>query len=132
MVYISGLPRRIRDSEMKEKLEKYGKLIELNIVRDPFTKDSRGFGFVTFENKKDALEAIENMNKSEYDGRTITVEASKRNRAHKPTPGAYLGPNLISTRPRRSYSNDRKKRYRSRSRSKSRSRSYKRDYRRRE
>ena len=112
---------------MKEKLEKYGKLAELNVVRDPFTKDSRGFGFFTFENKKDAIEAIENMNKTELDGRTITVEMSKRNRPHKPTPGAYLGPNLVN-RTKRSHSNDRRRRYRSRSRSKSRSRSVKINY----
>ena len=66
------------------------------------------------------------MNKSEYDGRIITVEFSKRNRPHKSTPGAYLGPNLANSF-KQSYSNDRQRRYKSRSRS----RSFRRDYHRR-
>ena len=126
MVYISGLSRRVKDIDIKEKLEKYGKIIECNVVRDPFTKESRGFGFFTFEKLCFAQDAIENLNKSEFEGRVISLEMSKRNKPHKPTPGAYLGPNSTKNRTtsRRSYSNERRGRrnYRSRSRSRSRSR----------
>ena len=122
----------MKDSEIKEKLEKYGKIIDCNVVRDPFTKESRGFGFFTFEKSGGAQDAIENLNKSEFDGRVISLEMSKRNKPHKPTPGAYLGPNSTKNRStsRRSYSNERRggRHYRSRSKSRSRSLKRERDY----
>ncbi len=61
------------------------------------------------------------LNKTEIDGRHISVEVSKRNRPHKPTPGVYLGPSNGTSDRRRRYS---PKRYNRRSRSRSRSRDY--------
>jgi len=106
---------------------KYGKIVDLNIVRDPFTKESRGFGFITYDNSKSATESIEALNKTELDGRNIIVEFSKRTRPHKPTPGVYLGPAIASSR-RRSSSREGKYSRRNRSRSRSRSRSHSKGY----
>jgi len=95
-------------------------------VRDPFTKDSRGFGFVTMESTKEAEATIDELNKTEIDGKQMTIEISKRNRPHQPTPGAYLGPTSTSfKRTFRTYS-PRRKHSRSRSRSYGRDRSYRR------
>ena len=134
VLYISNLSRRIRDDELKEKFSKYGKVTEINIVREPFSKESRGFGFITFESTKAAQEALDNMNKTEIDGKVLNVEVSKRSKPHKPTPGVYLGPKNDNYRrryDRRDIYNRGRSRSRSRSsrrsRSRSRSRSYYRD-----
>jgi transformer-2 protein len=81
-------------------------------------RECRGFGFVTMETGRDAKEAIEMLNKAEHDGRQISVEMSKRNRPHRPTPGVYLGPSN-NIKERRRYSPRRRGPYRSRSRSRS-------------
>jgi transformer-2 protein len=119
--YISNLSKRIKDEEIMERFSKYGKVVDVRVVRDPFTKDSRGFGFVTMESAKEAEEVIENLNKTEFDDKQISVEISKRSRPHHTTPGVYLGPSNISSsrRPPRNYSPRRRYRSRSRSRSKS-------------
>ena len=75
-------------------------------MRDPFTGDSRGFGFVTFSNESCALKAIEILNGTEVKGRRLTVEVAKRNRPRKKTPGMYLG-KYKSEFSRRSYSRSR-------------------------
>ncbi|KAG6496496.1 hypothetical protein ZIOFF_044363 [Zingiber officinale] len=49
----------------------------LQIVLDKFSGRSRGFGFVTFDNKADMEEAIEAMNGIDLDGRSITVERAQ-------------------------------------------------------
>jgi hypothetical protein len=78
------------------------------------------------DNRKDALEVIEMLNKTEIDQKLICVEISKRSRPHHITPGVYLGPSNNSSRGRyRHYSP--RRRYRSRSRDRSRSRSYNRE-----
>ncbi len=104
MVYLSNLSKRIKDEEVRERFSKIGKCSRVHIVRDPFTKESRGFGFVYYESSKDAVAAIENLHKSEFEGRQITVELSKRNRPHQSTPGVYLGPSTGNFRNRRNYS----------------------------
>lgn len=122
VLYVSNLPRKIYDEDLKEKFEKYGKVIEISIVREPFSKESRGFGFITFESKKCAQDALDNLNKTEMEDKTINVEVSKRSKAHKPTPGVYLGPRSDNHR-RRDYGREVYYRRRSRSRSWSRRRS---------
>ena len=117
VLYVSNLPRRIRDDDLKERFEKFGKVVDISIVREPFSKESRGFGFVSFESKKCAQDALDNLNKSEIDGKNINVEVSKRNKAHKPTPGVYLGPRSETHRRRDGYMRRRSRSYRSRSRS---------------
>lgn len=44
---------------------------------DKFSGRSRGFGFVTFDEKKAMEEAIEKMNGMDLDGRTITVDKAQ-------------------------------------------------------
>jgi transformer-2 protein len=130
VVYVSNLAKRIRDDDLREKMSKYGKVISMQIVREPFTKDSRGFGFVTFDSAKDAEAVIEGLNKTEFEGRQLTMEISKRNRPHISTPGVYLGPTSATNNRRRYYSPNRSgRRYRSRSRDRDRDRDRERDYR---
>ena len=50
-------------------------------MRDPHTKDSRGFAFVTMENTEDAENAVTNLNATELMGRTMNVEKARRGRA---------------------------------------------------
>jgi RNA recognition motif-containing protein len=120
VLYISNLPRDINDEELKEKFEKYGKIEEIKIIREPLSNDSRGFCFITFESNKIAKEIIEKFDNSEFRGNIIKIEISKRSRPYKPTPGVYLGPRNERRRfDRRDYY---KRRYRSRSRSRSRNR----------
>lgn len=49
-------------------------VIECQLVRDPHSKESRGFGFVTMETAKDAQNCLENLNRAVLEGRLITVE----------------------------------------------------------
>lgn len=130
VLYVSNLPRKLKEGALREKFGKYGKIEMIDIVKEPFSKESRGFGFITYEDPKSAAEAISALNKSMFEDKTITVEISKRSRPHKPTPGVYLGPKTEDYN-RRRY--DRREMYyrggRSRSRSRrshsrSRSRSY--------
>lgn len=76
-------------------------------MRDPHTKDSRGFAFVTMENGDEADAAVAALNATELLGRTMNVEKARRGRArtrtcsaapcdtahrNTATPGQYHGP----------------------------------------
>ena len=120
VLYVSNFPKYMKDDEIKEKFDKYGKVIDINIIKEPHSKENRGFGFVTYDSAKDAQKAINEINNTCINGKEIKVEISKRSKPHKPTPGVYLGPK--SDYHRKRY--DRNFYYRGRERSRSRSRSY--------
>ncbi|KAF4350755.1 hypothetical protein F8388_018978 [Cannabis sativa] len=75
--FIGGLSWSTSDRGLKDAFDKYGKLVEAKVVVDKFSGRSRGFGFVTFDDKKAMDEAIEAMNGMELDGRTITVDKAQ-------------------------------------------------------
>ncbi|GMN25084.1 hypothetical protein TIFTF001_000808 [Ficus carica] len=66
--FIGGLAWSTSDRGLKDAFEKFGKLLEAKVVLDKFSGRSRGFGFVTFDDKKAMEEAIEAMNGMEYGG----------------------------------------------------------------
>ena len=62
---------------------------------------TRGFGFVTFEKSEDAKKAVDKLHDSEFDGKWIIVEISKRDAPRPKTPGRYLGVTRAPPRDRR-------------------------------
>ncbi|GAA5903136.1 RNA recognition motif domain-containing protein [Sporobolomyces salmoneus] len=91
-IHVSGLSSRVEERDLEEVFGKFGRIQKTAIMRDPHTKDSRGFAFVTMELPEDAETAITNLNATELMGRTMNVQIARRGRARTPTPGAYHGP----------------------------------------
>ncbi|MED6147881.1 Glycine-rich RNA-binding protein rz1a [Stylosanthes scabra] len=75
--FIGGLAWSTSDRKLKDTFEKFGKLVEAKVVVDKFSGRSRGFGFVTFDEKKAMEDAIDAMNGMDLDGRTITVDKAQ-------------------------------------------------------
>ncbi|MEM6289863.1 MAG: hypothetical protein AAGA54_01315 [Myxococcota bacterium] len=80
-LFIGGLDWRVNDDELRKKLEEYGPVTDVHIVKDRDTGDSRGFGFVTMANRKDADKAIKQLDGQEFSGRNLVVrQATERGR----------------------------------------------------
>lgn len=58
----------------------------MSIVLDPWTRESRGFGFVTMASVKEADRCVKYLDRSVLEGRVITVEKD----------GIYMFFNLLS------------------------------------
>ncbi len=72
--------------------EKYGDVEKCQIMRDPHTKESRGFGFVKMVTSEQAEAAKEGLQGEQIEGRTLSIEKARRARPRTPTPGKYFGP----------------------------------------
>lgn len=72
--------------------EKYGEVEKCQIMRDPHTKESRGFGFVKMVTSEQAEAAKEGLQGEVIEGRTMSIEKARRARPRTPTPGKYFGP----------------------------------------
>ncbi|GAA0185484.1 hypothetical protein LIER_32772 [Lithospermum erythrorhizon] len=77
--FIGNLSWSTSDRSLKEAFKKFGHLLDAKVVIDKSSDRSRGFGFVTFENKAAMEEAIEEMNGVDLDGRAITVDKARPN-----------------------------------------------------
>ncbi|CAM8942722.1 unnamed protein product [Rhodiola kirilowii] len=77
--FIGGLSWSTTDDGLKDAFKKFGHLVEAKVVLDKFSGRSRGFGFVSFDDKKSMDEAIEAMHNMDLDGRTITVDKAQPN-----------------------------------------------------
>jgi RNA recognition motif-containing protein len=80
-LFVGGLSWRVNSDQLREKLEEFGPVTDAVVVTDRDTGDSRGFGFATMADRKDAAEAIRKLNGKEFDGRTLVVrQATDRQR----------------------------------------------------
>ena len=80
-LFVGGLSWDTNEETLRKAFGEIGTVADAFIVRDRTTGDSRGFGFVTMENGKDAGKAIESLHDSDLDGRNIVVNvATERER----------------------------------------------------
>ena len=75
-LFVGGLSWNTTDSELQQAFEACGAVAEAKVITDRETGRSRGFGFVTFEDEQSASRAVEELNGSTLDGRTIRVDTA--------------------------------------------------------
>lgn len=91
-LHVSGISLKADDRDLEELFSKYGTVTKSQLMRDPHTREIRGFGFVTMETSDQAELAISSLNGTEFLGKTLSVEKARRSRGRTPTPGQYRGP----------------------------------------
>ncbi len=80
-LFVGGLAWATTDDSLRNAFEAFGTVTDAKVITDRETGRSRGFGFVTFSSNDEAANAINEMNDSNLDGRTIRVnEAQERSR----------------------------------------------------
>ncbi|MBN2802696.1 MAG: RNA-binding protein [Deltaproteobacteria bacterium] len=75
-LFVGSLTDMVTETVLMEMFSKYGKVSEVAIITDRETSQSRGFAFVTMENRQDSPRAIEELEGYELDGRNITVKVA--------------------------------------------------------
>jgi transformer-2 protein len=91
-LFVTGIHPRLSEVEVTRLFEKYGDVEKCQIMLDPHTKESRGFGFVKMETAEQADAAKEGLQGEVIEGRTLSIEKARRSRPRTPTPGKYFGP----------------------------------------
>ena len=73
-LFVGGLSWNTTSEALEQAFSAYGDVIEAKVVTDRESGRSRGFGFVTFQDDEGATRAIEELDGSALDGRTIRVD----------------------------------------------------------
>jgi len=79
-IFVGNLSADISDQELEDAFAKYGKVRTTKIIRDMFTQQSKGFGFVEMNDKNEANSAIKEMNTAELKGKRIVVNEARPQR----------------------------------------------------
>ncbi|MFZ2494920.1 MAG: RNA-binding protein [Candidatus Saccharimonadales bacterium] len=82
-LFVGSLAWATTDDSLQAHFASCGTVASAKVVTDRDSGRSRGFGFVEYENDAEADAAVEKLNNSELDGRTITVNEA-RPREDKP------------------------------------------------
>jgi RNA recognition motif-containing protein len=89
-IYVGNLSRDVAEADLKEAFQAFGEVQTASIIKDKFTGESRGFGFVEMPNKDEADKAIAGMNGKDLKGRNLTVNEA-RPRTDRPRTGGGFG-----------------------------------------
>ena len=76
-IYIGNLNYRVKESDLQQVMQSYGTVKSVKIIKDRETGKSKGFGFVEIAEEEQAKEAIEKLNGSEFEGRTMVVKEAR-------------------------------------------------------
>ena len=85
-IYVGNLSFDVSEAQLQESFAAFGTVNKASVVTDRMTGRSRGFGFVEMANDDESKAAIEGLNGSLLDGRTVTVNLAKP-KADRPTGG---------------------------------------------
>ena len=79
-IYIGNLPYGISEDELRDLFAAHGEVSSANIIMDRDSGRSKGFGFVEMPDKAQGEAAINAINQTDVQGRSVRVnEARPRN-----------------------------------------------------
>jgi RNA recognition motif-containing protein len=76
-IYVGNLSRETEESDLRQAFEGFGQVSSVSIIKDKFSGEPRGFGFVEMANKEEAMAAIAGLNGNELHGRTLNVNEAR-------------------------------------------------------
>ncbi len=76
-LFVGKLSYALTDSQLEEHFAQIGKVLSAKVIIDRSSGQGKGFGFVEMSTEAEAKEAMDKLNNSELDGRTIVVSEAK-------------------------------------------------------
>ena len=76
-IYVGNLSHETTEDDLRQAFEAFGQVESATIIKDRFSDESRGFGFVEMPSRNEAQTAIEEMNGKELQGRAINVNEAR-------------------------------------------------------
>ena len=76
-LYVGNLSREATDDDLKQAFEPFGQVTSATVIKERFSGESKGFGFVEMPTKAEAESAIAGLNGKEMRGRSIKVNESQ-------------------------------------------------------
>ena len=79
-IYVGNLSPATTEEDLRKMFDGFGYAESIKIIKDKFTGQSRGFGFVELPDKAQAQDAIAGLNGTELGGNIVTVNEARSKR----------------------------------------------------
>ncbi len=76
-IFVGNLSRDASEGELQALFQTHGEVTRVEIIKDKYTGDPRGFAFVEMSGDTEAKAAIQDLNKKEFKGRNLTVNEAR-------------------------------------------------------
>jgi RNA recognition motif-containing protein len=82
-IYVGNLSYEVTDEDLRQEFEEFGQVESVNVIKDKFSGESRGFGFVEMPSKEEAMAAISGLEERELKGKKINVNEARPRPANR-------------------------------------------------
>ncbi|KAI9502265.1 hypothetical protein BX070DRAFT_235928 [Coemansia spiralis] len=79
-LHVSRIRKSVRASDLRAAFEKFGKIKDIYVPLDYYTKESRGFGYVEFYDREDAEAAYDRRKEITVQRKPVTIEFARGQR----------------------------------------------------
>ncbi len=76
-IYVGNLSYEVTEQELRQAFEAFGEVESTNIIKDKYSGQSKGFGFLEMPTKAEAEAAVEGLNGTDLKGRTLNVNEAR-------------------------------------------------------
>ena len=76
-IYVGNLPNSVNEGDLREVFQAFGQVSTAAVIKDKFSGEARGFGFVEMPDKSEAEKAISMTNGKDLKGRSAKVNEAK-------------------------------------------------------
>lgn len=76
-LYVGGLSFNTTEDTLRASFAQAGNVVSAIVIKDKFSGQSKGFGFVEMASDEEANAAIEMWNEKELDGRSVKVNEAR-------------------------------------------------------
>lgn len=90
-IYVGNIAQDVSEEELTNLFTEHGKVSSAKILRDMFTQESRGFGFVEMPSQTEGQKAIETLNTYELKGKKLVVNEARERRDRRGGGGGARG-----------------------------------------
>ncbi len=90
-IYVGNMSYEVTEEDLRLAFEEYGQVESVNIIKDKYSGESKGFGFVEMPSKAEGQSAIDGLNGKELKGRTLNVNEARPRTESRGGRGGYGG-----------------------------------------
>jgi RNA recognition motif-containing protein len=87
-IYVGNLSNTVSENDLRDAFQAFGEVSKAAVIKDKFSGESRGFGFVEMPKKEEGDKAISMLNGRDLKGRSAKVNEAKP-RTDSPRSGGF-------------------------------------------
>lgn len=76
-IFVGNLSKDVTDDDLQNLFAEFGKVKSVKVIRDLFSGESKGFGFVEMPGQAEAQKAMSELNTKDVKGKKINVNEAR-------------------------------------------------------